>query len=106
MTAVTELHLHGRSTRSSGEQLVTQADTEDWHSSFLDVLLNVLDSLLHHCWVTGTVGDEQTIVLLACKSREVVVPWHLNNLDTSVDEASQLVVLKTDIDSHDSDGTS
>jgi hypothetical protein len=27
--------------------------------------LNVLDSLLHQCRITGTVGDEQTIILLA-----------------------------------------
>jgi hypothetical protein len=56
------------------------------------------DSVFHHRWVTGAVGDEQAIVFLARKPREIVVPRDLQNFDTPSDETSQLVVLETDID--------
>jgi hypothetical protein len=58
----------------------------------------VLHGALHHCWVTGSVRDEETVVFLPSKLREVVVPWYLQDFDSSSYETSQLVVFETDID--------
>jgi hypothetical protein len=58
----------------------------------------VLHSGLHHSWVTGTVGDEETVVVLASELGEVVVPRDLEDFDASPYQASQLVVFETDVD--------
>ena len=83
VSAVTELHLEGAGTSGSGEELVTQADTEDWSAVLLHSRLDVVDGLGHHGWVTWTVGDEKAIVVLAGKLWEVVVPWADKNLNTT-----------------------
>ena len=105
MTSVAVLHLDRLGTRGAGKQLVSQTDTEDGDSSLADVGLNVLDSLLHQCWVTRTVRDEETIVLLACQRREVIVPGNDLDFDTTLDEASKLVVLETNINADNADGS-
>ncbi|KAH0294696.1 carbamoyl-phosphate synth, partial [Aureobasidium sp. EXF-3399] len=104
VASVTVLHLDRLGTGGAGEQLVSQTDTEDGNSGLADVGLNVLDSLLHQCRVTRTVGDEETIVLLASQGREVVVPGDDLDLYTTLDEASKLVVLETDVNADNADG--
>ncbi|KAK1914547.1 hypothetical protein P3342_010536 [Pyrenophora teres f. teres] len=103
-TAVTELHLDSASTRCAGQQLVTKTDTENWCPSFVHGRLDVLDRGLHHSWITRAVGDEETVILFASKLREVVVPRDLQHLDSSLYQASQLVVFETDVDGNDTHG--
>ena len=103
-TAVTELHLDCVGTSSSCEQLVTKTDTEDGCARFVHGSLDVLDGRLHHGWVTGTVGDEKTVVVLASKLREVVVPWNLQDFDSSPHQAPELVVFETDVNGDDTYG--
>jgi RNase P/RNase MRP subunit p29 len=100
VTAVTELHLERLSTRCTCEKLVAKTDTKDGCAGLIHGSLDVLDGSLHLCGITGTVRDEQTIVVLASELREVVVPRDLQDFDTSSQETSQLIVLKTDINGH------
>ena len=97
MAAVTKLHLQGACTRGSCEELVTKADTENWGAVLLNGSFDMVDSLGHHSWVTWTVGDEETIVVLAGKGGEVVIPRAYKDLNTTFDETPQLVVLEPDI---------
>ena len=65
----------------------------------------MLDRLFHNGRITWSIGDEQTIIFLASQLREVVVPRDDLNLDTSVDQAAQLVVLQTNIDANNTHGS-
>ena len=82
---------------------MAQTDTEDRDSSLADVGLDVLDGLFHHRRVTRTVGNEETIIFLASQRREIVVPGDNLDLDSALDQASELVVLETNINAYDTD---
>ena len=105
VAAVTELHLEGFGAGSASEQLVSKTDTEDRCPGLLQSCLNVLDSVLHHGGVTGSVGQEETVVLLACELGEIVVPWHDLDFHAARDEAAQLVELETDINTENTHGS-
>jgi hypothetical protein len=105
VSAVTKLHLEGFGAGSASEQLVSKTDTKDGCPCLLQSCLNVLDSVLHHCWVTRSVGQEETVVLLACELGEIVVPGHNLDFDTALDEAAQLVELETDINTENTHGS-
>jgi hypothetical protein len=66
----------------------------------------VLHCLLHHGRVTRAIGYEKSIIVLACKSREVIIPGTDQDLDTSLDEATQLIVLETNIQAKNSNWSS
>jgi hypothetical protein len=93
VAAVSKLHLQGRCARSPREKLVTKANTKDWGAVLLNGGFDVIDSFSHHSWITWTVGDEETIVILAGKGGEVVIPWAYEDLNTTPDETPQLVEL-------------
>jgi hypothetical protein len=76
-TTVTEFHFQCVGARSSSKQLMPQANSEDWRSCLIHCGLDVLHGIFHHCWITRAVGDEQAVVFLAGKLREIVVPWYL-----------------------------
>lgn len=97
-TTVTELHFECIGASGSCKKLVTQANTEYGSPGLVHGILDVFDCALHHGRVTRTVRDEESIVLLASKQREVVVPRYLEDLDASPDQASQLVVFETHVD--------
>jgi hypothetical protein len=97
VTSVTKLHLQGFSARRPREQLVSKTDAENGCSGLVHCRLDVLHRFLHHGWVTRTVRDEQTIVLFARQTREVVVPWHDFDLDSSSQQTSQLVVFEANV---------
>lgn len=103
VAAVTKLHLQGTCARCSREELVAKADTEDWGAVLLNGGFDVVDGFSHHSWITWAVGDEETIVVLSSKGGEVVVPWAYKDLNTTPDEAPQLVVLESDIQAQYSD---
>ena len=105
VAAVTELHLEGLGAGGASEKLVTKTDTEDGCPGLLHSGLNVLDGVLHDRWVTGSVGQEETVVVLSSERREVIVPGHDLDLNTALDEAAQLVELETDINTQNTHGS-
>lgn len=105
VAAVTELHLEGFGASSASEQLVSKTNTEDGCPGFLQSRLDVLDCVFHHSWVTGSVGQEETVVLLACQLGEIVVPGHDLDFHAALDEAAQLVELETDINTENTHGS-
>jgi hypothetical protein len=104
VTTVTELHLLGGGTSSTGEELVSQADTEDGDLVLLEDRGDVLDGVLEDGGVTRTVGEEKTVELVDVGG-DVVVPRANKDLDTTLEEAPQLVVLHTDIEAQNTDST-
>lgn len=104
MTSVTKLHLLCGGTGSASQELVTQADTKDGGFVLLHNGGDVLDGSLENGGVTGTVGDEETVVLLAGGLGQVVVPWADHDLNAALEEAAQLVVFHTDVDAQNTNG--
>lgn len=104
VAAVTELHLDSAGSSCSGEELVAQADTEDGDDILGDGGRDPLHSLLQDSRVARTVGQEETIVLNSSTRSEVVIPGAHEDLDTPLEEASQLVVFHTDVDAENSHG--
>jgi hypothetical protein len=82
---------------------MTKANTKDGCAVFFHGSSDIVDSLGHHSWIARTVGDEKTIIVLASKGWEIVVPGAYQNLNATLDQASQLVELKTDIQGQDAD---
>lgn len=105
-TTITEFHLECVGACGTGKQLMAQADTEDGCSCLIHGSFDVLHSAFNHGWITRSVRDEQTIVVFPRKLRKVVVPRHLQDFNASSDEASKLVVFKTDVNGNDTDGAS
>lgn len=104
VATVTELHLLRCGARSAGEELVAQADTKDGSLVLLHDSRNVLNRLFEDSWVTRTIGDEQTIVLFTSGLCKIIVPGADEDLDTALEEASELVVFHADVDAQDTDG--
>lgn len=105
MTAVSELHLEGLGACGSGQQLMSKTDTENWRSGLSHGGLDMDNGILHHGGVTRTVGDEQTVILLAGQFGKVVVPRNDLNLNSALEKAPQLVELETNVHTDDSKGT-
>ncbi|GKT92902.1 LOW QUALITY PROTEIN: hypothetical protein Ct61P_10752 [Colletotrichum tofieldiae] len=104
VASVAELHLLRLGSRGAGEQLVAQADTEDRGLGLVHGSLDVLDGGLQHGRVTRAVGEEETVVLLAGLLHQVVVPGADQDLNATLQKASQLVVLHTNIQTQHADG--
>ncbi|KAI6769203.1 hypothetical protein HG531_010307 [Fusarium graminearum] len=104
VASVTELHLLGGGTSSTGEELVTQADTKDGDLVLLEDGSDVLDGVLEDGGVTGTVGEEETIEFVN-GAGNIVVPGADKDFDTTLEEAPQLVELHTDIEAQNTDST-
>jgi hypothetical protein len=104
VASVTELHLLGGGAGSTGEELMTQADTEDGDLVLLEDGSDVLNGGLEHGGVTGTVGEEETIKVVN-GTGNVVVPRAHQDFDTTLEEAPQLVELHTDIEAQNTDST-
>jgi len=86
VTSVTELHLLGGGASSTGEELVTQADTEDGDFVLLKDGSDVLNGGLEHGGVTRTVGEEKTIKVVN-GTGDIVVPRANKDFDTTLEEA-------------------
>ncbi|KAI3479544.1 hypothetical protein L1887_58356 [Cichorium endivia] len=106
VATVTELELLGLGTGGESEQLVTETDTEDGDhvgALALEQLGDAGDGGAARDRVTGTVGDEETVEG-GDVGEEVVVPRDDVELDAAGGEASNLVVLHTDVERKDADG--
>lgn len=84
---------------------MAKANTEDRRLVLLHGSGDVLNRCVEDRGVTGTVGDEQTIVFVAGSLCEIRVPGADQDLNTSLEEASELVVLHADIDAQNTDST-
>lgn len=89
MSTVTKLHLLGGSTGGKGQELVTQANTEDGGACSLKSLGQVADSDSVHDGITRTVGNEETVVVGI--GIEIIVPRNNLDLDAASDKAANLV---------------
>jgi hypothetical protein len=105
VTTVTELHLGGLGADGAGNQLVTETNAEDGYPGILEHLGEVVDSDCQSRRVTGTVGHEQTVVVLSSKGGEVIVPRDNHDLHTASKQATQLVVLHTNIQAKNTHST-
>lgn len=108
VTSVAVLHLLGLSPCCKGQQLVTKTNTEDGDSlstSQRQQLPDVGNGRCTRGWVTWTVRDEETVKGLRLDRgvQEVVVPRDNLEFDSTAGEASDLIVLHTDIEGQDSD---
>ncbi|CAI6053242.1 unnamed protein product [Clonostachys chloroleuca] len=98
VASISELHLLCLGSGGSGEELVSQANTKHWGLVLLHRGRDVLGGGVDNGRVTGTVGDEETIILVAGILHDVMVPGDHEDLDAALEEASELVVLHTHID--------
>jgi hypothetical protein len=103
VSAVSKLHLGGLGSGGPGKQLVAKANTKDRRAVRGKGLRDALNSCLHYGRVTRAVRDEQAIIFVTGKRWEVVIPGAHEHLDTTFEEAPQLVVLHADIDAEDTD---
>ena len=101
MSTVSELHLECVCTGCSSEKLMAKANAENGRTRLLECSGDVIDRLFHHCRISGSVRQEQAIVIFSGQLREVVVPGYDLYFNASIDEAPELVELKTDVDADD-----
>ena len=97
VSTITELHLQCARTSCSGQQLMTKTDAKDGYPVLLQCRGNVLNRLLHHGRVTRTVGDKETVIVLASKGWEVVIPWADHDFHAAFQEAAQLVIFQSNV---------
>jgi hypothetical protein len=66
----------------------------------------MLHGLLHHGRITRAIGDEEAIVVLTSKGWEIVVPRTDHDLNASLEQTPQLIVLQTNIQAQYTQGSS
>lgn len=102
--AVAVLELDGAGADGKSEQLVTEADAHNGDGGGLHEASEVVDSLLAMGRVTGTVGDEDTIVMLSNLVDGVVVGEDGDGRATA-DEASKDILLDTAVQKSNVEGS-
>lgn len=100
VSTVTILELDGASTSGQSKQLVAQANTEDGHLRGLHQATKVVGGLLAVSWVTGAVGDEDTVEVVGHLVDGVVEGEH-RDAGTTADQTTQNVLLDTTVDDGD-----
>jgi len=105
VSTVSELHLESARTSSSSEKLMSKTNTKNWCPILCHCRSDMFDSLVHDRWITRTVRDEETIVILASKGWKVIVPRTDENFYASLQEAAQLVVLQSNIQTQNTYGS-
>ena len=105
-STVTVLELEGAGSCCSGEELVTETDSEDGELGEGEGGSETVDGGGEGGGVSRSVLDEQSVEGLLGRLEVVVVPGDDLDLDSSLDEAPDLVVLHPDVDAEHSEGTS
>jgi len=104
VTSVTVRKLVSLGAGSETEDLVTHANTHDGDGVVLSHFSSeVFNGNGHESGITGSVGKHDTVILLFA---ERMVPRNDEEGDTSVEEASDDVVLDTEIDEDNSERSS
>lgn len=96
MGSVAILEFDSTSTNGKGQELVAKTDAHDGDGRSLHQTGQVIDSLLAVSWVAGTVGDEDTIVVLGNLVDGVIIRED-GNRGTTADQASENILLDTTI---------
>lgn len=104
VTTVTKLHLGRPCACSLSDKLMAETNTKNRGLVRLEELRDVGDRSAHDRGITGSIGNEETVVLGASLSREIVVPRADQNLNAALEEAAQLVVLHAYIETQNSEG--
>jgi hypothetical protein len=84
---------------------MTETDTKYGRPSLLERLCQVVNRRRECGWVTRTVRDEKTIIVLSSECGEIVVPGNDKHFNTTSEEATQLVELETDVQAENAEGT-
>lgn len=100
VSPVTVLELDGASTSSQGQQLVTQADTEDGDLGGLHQALQVENGVLAVGGVTRAVGDEDTIEVVG-HLVDGVVEGEDGDTRATANQAPQDILFHTAVDDSD-----
>lgn len=103
VSTVAVLHLDSASTSSQGHKLVTQADSHDWDRRLVHQATQVVDRVHAVSWVTGAVGDEDTVNLAGNLVDWVVVRQDRDRC-SSADQAAQDVLLDATVDQGNVEG--
>lgn len=97
VSPVTVLELDGSSTGSKSQELVAQADPHDGDLGCFHQLSKMVHRVLAVGWVTGTVGDEDTVKVVS-NLVDRVVEGEGGHAGATTDEAAQDVLLDTAVD--------
>ncbi len=100
VSTVAILELDGASTSCESKQLVTKTDTHNWDLGGLHEAAQVVHGLLAMSWITGAVGDEDTIKVMGnLMDREII----REDCDacTASNQAPQDILLDTAVDDSD-----
>jgi len=92
VSPVSVLKLDGASTSGQSKKLVAQADTENGDLRSLHQTLEVVDGILAVGWVTGTVGDEDTIEVVG-NLVDGVIEGEDGDTRATADQAAENVLL-------------
>lgn len=92
VSSVTEGHSISLETRCQTQNLVSHTNTKDGFVPFVDGNSDSLDGIHDTLWVSWSVGQEQSVVLIP-DGVEVIVPWQDSDDCVSSDERSKDVGL-------------
>ena len=102
LTTISKRKLLTLSSGSKAHELITHTNTInrlDFIFWACDDLLEFLDGRHAHGWITRTVRQEQTVVLVhfGCKW---IIPWHHSQFNPTLDQLTNDIVLHSTIDSN------
>lgn len=98
--AVSILQFDGTGASSQGKKLVTQTDTHDRNLGRLHQLAEMEDGILAMGWVTGPIGDENSVEMMGNLVNRIVVR-ESSDTGTAVDQTPENVFLDTTVDDGD-----
>jgi hypothetical protein len=97
VSTVTILELDSTATGSEGKQLMSHADSHDRNLRSIHQLSQMVDSLLAMGWITGSVGNEDTVKVVS-HLVDGVIKWEDSDTGTTTDEATENVFLNSTVD--------
>lgn len=100
VSSVTILELDGAGANGQGQKLVAEANSHDGHRRGVHQTSEVVDRVLTVCRVTGTVRDENAVVVIGHLVNRVVVREDGDG-GTTADQAADDVLLDTTVDQSD-----
>ncbi|KAL3706560.1 hypothetical protein TMatcc_007572 [Talaromyces marneffei ATCC 18224] len=97
VSTVTILELDSTGTGSESKQLMSHANSHNRDLRSLHQLSQIVDSLLAVSWVTGSVGDENTVKVVS-HLVDGVVKWEDSDTGTTAHKTAENVLLDTAVD--------
>lgn len=97
MGPIAVLELDGSSACGKSQQLMSQTDTKDRNLGGLHQFSQMIDSVLTVSWISGSVGDEDTIKVVSHLVNRIV-EGKTSNACASTDQTTKDVLFHTTID--------